>query len=459
MNTPLNPTPSLLTLTAPTAERAPDEPAAGVFAEQLSAVTEPASEQREERDEEAPEPEASQDPKKSDREPQAATDDSGTESSPEVDTREGELEQGEEGLLAISLASETIVAETSPHAELPEHAATTVDVGLPAGPATPIEVSPESSEPTEANAPSLPVDLGDSLGEHEGDSGEANESLPGAGVAEAGLEGEEATGAQSHAHANRVREDDPSSKNLKGAAGTADAPSEATSQAASSSTIPKGDTGVEAEISTKSEPATPPLSAGAEAPVTDNPSTADSTQTREAVAAPHAADANNERATVERSAPGETRPEVDPARFVTRVSRAVEAAHERGGPIEIRLSPPELGSLRVQIEMKEGLLSASLEAETPAARNTLLDNLPALRERLEQQQIRLEKFDVDVRDDSQQRGGGGAPEGETQRRPDDSPERREPTPEHRTDRESATTESERSVATITFDDDGLNLVA
>ncbi len=48
-------------------------------------------------------------------------------------------------------------------------------------------------------------------------------------------------------------------------------------------------------------------------------------------------------------------------------------------------------------------MTAKLEAESPAARNILLDSLPQLRERLAQQDIRVEKFDVDVR-----RDGGNA---------------------------------------------------
>ncbi|TWT86517.1 Flagellar hook-length control protein FliK [Pseudobythopirellula maris] len=99
-------------------------------------------------------------------------------------------------------------------------------------------------------------------------------------------------------------------------------------------------------------------------------------------------------------------PTVDSARFVTRVTRAFEAAQQRGGgPIEIRLSPPELGALQIKLEVREGILTASLETETQAARNALLDNLPALRERLAEQQIRIEKFDVDVREDDSANNG------------------------------------------------------
>ena len=39
-------------------------------------------------------------------------------------------------------------------------------------------------------------------------------------------------------------------------------------------------------------------------------------------------------------------------------------------------------------------MSARLETETQSARNMLLDNLPALRQRLADHQIQLERFDV-----------------------------------------------------------------
>ncbi len=92
-------------------------------------------------------------------------------------------------------------------------------------------------------------------------------------------------------------------------------------------------------------------------------------------------------------------PRVNPEWFLARVSRAFQAAEQNGGSVQLRLSPPELGSLQIRIAVHEGALTASLEAETPAARNLLLDNLPALRERLAQQDIRIERFDVDVRRD------------------------------------------------------------
>jgi flagellar hook-length control protein FliK len=80
--------------------------------------------------------------------------------------------------------------------------------------------------------------------------------------------------------------------------------------------------------------------------------------------------------------------------FIQRVARAFEAAADRGGTLRLRLHPPELGSLRLELSLRRGAMTARLETETEAARTMLLDNLPALRQRLAEHQIRVERFDV-----------------------------------------------------------------
>lgn len=112
-------------------------------------------------------------------------------------------------------------------------------------------------------------------------------------------------------------------------------------------------------------------------------------------------------------------PHVDATRFVGRVAKAVQTAHERGGALQLRLSPPELGSLRLQLVVENGVMSAALEAENATARQVLLDHLPALRERLAEQNIRIERFDVDVRqeDSSRQSDGRAAQQEQHDRRP------------------------------------------
>ncbi len=108
------------------------------------------------------------------------------------------------------------------------------------------------------------------------------------------------------------------------------------------------------------------------------------------------------RITAEARTETDAAPMVDRSRFVQRVSGAIRSAKDQDGLVQLKLSPPELGTLRVEISVKQGLLTAKLETESVAARAVLLDNLPALRERLAEQEIRIEKFDVDVRDESRQ---------------------------------------------------------
>ncbi|REK22084.1 MAG: flagellar hook-length control protein FliK [Planctomycetota bacterium] len=94
------------------------------------------------------------------------------------------------------------------------------------------------------------------------------------------------------------------------------------------------------------------------------------------------------------------------ARFVQRVAGAFQAAQQRDGTVRVRLSPPELGSLRLQMTVRDGALFAQLETETPEARRLILEHLPELRDRLVQQEVKVERFDVNVRDE----GRGQLPE-------------------------------------------------
>ncbi len=108
--------------------------------------------------------------------------------------------------------------------------------------------------------------------------------------------------------------------------------------------------------------------------------------------------------------------EVERVRFIQRVARAFQTASQRDGSVRLRLSPPELGSLRLEVTVRGGVMTARLEAEHPAARTMLLDNLPALRDRLAEQNIKIARFDVDLMGQSP----GGLPE---RRSEDTGPER------------------------------------
>ncbi len=98
--------------------------------------------------------------------------------------------------------------------------------------------------------------------------------------------------------------------------------------------------------------------------------------------------------------------QADRVRFVQRVARAFETMGDRGGSVRLRLHPPELGSLRLEVTVRNGSMTARLEVESDSARTMLLDNLPALRDRLAQQHIKVARFDVELPDPS----SGGSPE-------------------------------------------------
>ncbi|MBC8354142.1 MAG: flagellar hook-length control protein FliK [Planctomycetes bacterium] len=99
--------------------------------------------------------------------------------------------------------------------------------------------------------------------------------------------------------------------------------------------------------------------------------------------------------------------DADQSRFVDRVARAVQATGDRGGTLRLRLSPPELGSLTLEVKVQSGVVSARVEADSSAARSLLLENLPLLRERLAEQGMRVDQFDVDLSD----RHAGETPDG------------------------------------------------
>jgi flagellar hook-length control protein FliK len=95
--------------------------------------------------------------------------------------------------------------------------------------------------------------------------------------------------------------------------------------------------------------------------------------------------------------------QADRVRFVQRVEQAFQDANSQGGSVRLRLSPPDLGSLKIEIKVSRGEMTARVEADTPSARNLILDNLPVLRDRLAQHDIKVQRFDVDLMD----RSGGG----------------------------------------------------
>lgn len=475
MNDSAPPTATLLSLTAPTRRESRTTAPEPGFAEKLDAAERPVETNRP--------PQSSSDDAPPATEPPVETHTATTKS---TETSESDKKTppeepvSEDDLLVVSVAVETLVLETPPDAQLPAEASTSLDVSIE----NPIEVTaPDATlDPTlgsanplaaallvegEAGTPQLDT-LGvaddasiDPLAQLTTDTTDAALATSVAQSTaslqdEAASEGEgdvtqpsfgtETTGSAADTEAN-PNSIELSSQGLTERSELTTTNKEANSTDAETPSPERAGPLPQSTVSSTVETATDLAE-----PTTDRsapPTVGTATETRAATA-----NAAAEKAAIEST------PTVDPSRFVSRVARAFGLAQERGGPIEIRLSPPELGSLQVRIEMKEGVMTASLDVETPAARNALLDNLPALRDRLEQQQIRLEKFDVDVRDDSGQRGDDWQPRGNSDGRPDERAERRQPNPNASTDRTTKSEETEpRTVSTIDFGDDAINVVA
>lgn len=149
---------------------------------------------------------------------------------------------------------------------------------------------------------------------------------------------------------------------------------------------------------------------------------ADSSAPVDAAAASRTSAARGTQRAGNSSEPGAQEGQIDRVRFVQRVARAFQSLRDGGGSIRLRLRPPELGSLHIEMSVRQGAMTARLEVENHAARSALLDSLPALRERLAQQDIRVERFDIDVAGDTSREGvsqgpGGGSepPERSAQR--------------------------------------------
>lgn len=68
-----------------------------------------------------------------------------------------------------------------------------------------------------------------------------------------------------------------------------------------------------------------------------------------------------------------------------------------GGTISLRLTPDALGEVRVELNVKDGVANARLEATSESARRLLTENLSTLREALEAKGVRVERLSVELR--------------------------------------------------------------
>ena len=106
------------------------------------------------------------------------------------------------------------------------------------------------------------------------------------------------------------------------------------------------------------------------------------------------------------------------------VAQAVRGGFNRGEDrLRLRLSPPELGEVRLDLKLHGADLKVILVAETQTAREALQASMPELRSSLAEQGLRLEEFGVFVRQDGAEgfaflgREQAGRQQAETQAEP------------------------------------------
>lgn len=95
-------------------------------------------------------------------------------------------------------------------------------------------------------------------------------------------------------------------------------------------------------------------------------------------------------------------------RLVQRVARSFSRLTPDGGQLTLKLHPPQLGALNLTVRMEGQTLSARMQTESVEARDALLDNLPILRERLADQGVQIDRFQVEVGTNSDQTANASA---------------------------------------------------
>ena len=107
---------------------------------------------------------------------------------------------------------------------------------------------------------------------------------------------------------------------------------------------------------------------------------------------------------------------------------------------------------RLQIKVEGGAVIARLETESQVARAILTENLPILRERLAEQGIRIEQFDIDLMDRQ--------PEGSPEQANDDPTHDKSSPQEHSSNGDESDSEpvTETSPPSQISDDDQLDIV-
>jgi len=86
-----------------------------------------------------------------------------------------------------------------------------------------------------------------------------------------------------------------------------------------------------------------------------------------------------------------------PGYLIDQVGKQISRSILRGERvIRLQLKPPELGTLRVEMDMKDNILKLGMITENSSVKELLLSNVHELRQVLAEQGVKLERFDVQI---------------------------------------------------------------
>ena len=155
----------------------------------------------------------------------------------------------------------------------------------------------------------------------------------------------------------------------------------------------------------------PTVPAGPDALV-DTAALADESRMPEQVTTPGTANAGGAKTTG--ASTGASTPQLSESRqleLVNRVADAMRGAATSGNRITVRLSPPELGTLQIELSLREGVMTAKLETQSAATQRVLMDNLPQLKESLTQNGTLVDRFVIEQSDDRGRQDASGGDQG------------------------------------------------
>ncbi|MEZ6046920.1 MAG: flagellar hook-length control protein FliK [Planctomycetaceae bacterium] len=104
-----------------------------------------------------------------------------------------------------------------------------------------------------------------------------------------------------------------------------------------------------------------------------------------------------------------TLPATNSTEFLERLSESVRIADKNHQQLKVRLTPPQLGSMNIEVTRQDGVVTARLEVQSSTTQQVILEQLAGLKETLQHQGHTVERIEVTVQDpnrneQSQQQG-------------------------------------------------------